>query len=192
MDNISDYFRVQKAWQRLMGVWLPINVSVPALHALTVGLRTLFQAFIFIVMSHLSVVFFVSFYVEAGTATFARISYCLSQTAIFAFAGFSVFYFYFQEPALQSLVDFVNSNFRFRSAKGVYSIIIILRRMQVFLILILHNFRPHVCDIATLVQSVLLVHDVVRFYLGIERTAMGILPILQGDPNAALGLVVSF
>lgn len=118
MNNITDYFRVQKAWQLLMGVWPPMNISQWPLRALAIGVRTAFQTLIFITMSHLAVVFFASFYLEAETASFARISYCLSQTVIFAFAGFSVFYFCIREPSIRNMVDCMNAKFRFRSAKG--------------------------------------------------------------------------
>lgn len=120
MKAIPDYFRTQRAWMLLTGVWPPITCSNWALRVAATAVRLVFQTFLFLVMLHVSVVFYVTFYLEVQTATFARIAYCLSQAVIFSFAAFSTFYFQFRAGACKQMVDYMNENFQFRSAKGVF------------------------------------------------------------------------
>lgn len=118
MESIPDYFRTQKAWMILTGVWPPITFASRPLRVLVTVARCIFQAFLFLVMAHVSLVFFVTFCLEVQTASFARIAYCLSQAVIFSFAAFSTFYFQFRAVACKRMVDFMNAHFHFRSAKG--------------------------------------------------------------------------
>lgn len=118
MESIPDYFRTQRAWMLLTGVWPPITSSNWAVRVAVTAVRLVFQSFLFLVMLHVAVVFYVTFYLEVQTATFARIAYCLSQAVIFSFAAFSTFYFQFRAGACKRMVDYMNENFQFRSAKG--------------------------------------------------------------------------
>lgn len=118
MNAIPDYFRTQRAWMLLTGVWPPITSRHWTLRVAVTVARLVFQTFLFLVMLHVAIVYLVAFYLEAPTASYARITYCLSQAVIFSFAAFSTFYFQFRADACKQMMDNMNGNFHFRSAKG--------------------------------------------------------------------------
>lgn len=116
-----DYFVTQRRWMLLIGIWPPITKPNVAQLLLSFAHR-LFQLFLFLVMSHFTVTFSVSFYLAKDSGSFARISYCLSQIIIYSFASFVVFYLNWQAAGIKAMIDFMNHHFRYRSAPGNFDI----------------------------------------------------------------------
>lgn len=115
---IADYFIAQKRFMPFIGVWPTITTNcVWARIVISVGQR-LVQLFVNFVMLHLAIMFCYTFYIEIDKSSFARISYLLSQAIIFIFSLFSLFYMQLRTDGIQRMMQHMNDNFLFRSAKG--------------------------------------------------------------------------
>lgn len=73
-------------------------------------------------MFHVALVFGWTFYLEIGAGSFARLSFALSQSIIFSFATFSLVYVNVMTNRITHMIENMNRNFKFRSAKGMFAL----------------------------------------------------------------------
>lgn len=115
---IDNHFSVQMTWIILSGVWREnFNFKyVPKLFTRIINWTV--KRLMFLIVFHIAILFSITLYLDIQKGVFAEITYSLSQAVIFHFISFIVLYFQLRENTIFKIVDFVNSNFRYRSAKG--------------------------------------------------------------------------
>lgn len=116
--RIDNHFTAQMAWIKLSGVWREeLNIKyVPKLVTRTINWSI--KRLLFLNILHVAIMFSITLYFDIQKGVFADITYSLSQAVIFHFIAFIILYFQLRENTVFKIVDFVNANFRYRSAKG--------------------------------------------------------------------------
>lgn len=118
MTEIKNYLSVQIKFIKILGVW-PKNISFKYIPRILVQpLDILYKLLTNFLMSTLAILFGLTFYKRLGIADFSELTYILSQFIIFAFVEMVLMYFQWKQKGCYCLAEFMNQNFRFRSAKG--------------------------------------------------------------------------
>lgn len=117
-SRIENHFRVQMTWIILSGVWREAFTFkyMPKLMARVINWTV--KRFMYFILLHIAILFSISLYFDIQKGVFVDITYSLSQAVIFHFVAFIMLYFQLRENTIFKIVDFVNANFRYRSAKG--------------------------------------------------------------------------
>lgn len=104
------------------GLW-PTNYEkyLPKLFANLSGpINIIFFVFVNFVALHLAILYTITLYHNLQTGTLDEISASFTQTVIYFFTWYVILYFEIYHKECASFVNFMNSNFRSRSAKGIY------------------------------------------------------------------------
>lgn len=117
--RIDDYFSAQMSLIVMIGVWREDFIFKYFPKILTRILNVIVKRAIYLITLHIAILFSITLYFDIQKGVFADITYSLSQTVIFHFNAFVILYFQLRENTIFNIVDFVNANFRFRSAKGM-------------------------------------------------------------------------
>lgn len=119
LPPIDDYFKTQRFLLLFIGVFPPTppNTGSGRVFFLKI-LRLLLQIMLVLIMLHVAIVFVITFYLEYGKESFARISFAFSQFIIFSFATFSLIFMMLSTKAIRQMMDEINVHFEYRSAKG--------------------------------------------------------------------------
>lgn len=117
--RIDDHFSAQMSLIVMIGVWREDFILKTFPYQLTRILNVLAKRLIYLITLHIAILFSITLYFDIQKGVFADITYSLSQTVIFHFNAFVILYFQLRENTIFNIVDFVNENFRFRSAKGI-------------------------------------------------------------------------
>lgn len=117
-----DFFFIHQKWIRFIGLYPPPDKQLQIKfipNALIGPLQWIYRHLVSLILLQCSVLFTISAYFDIQTGTFAEVAYSLSQTVLFSFATFVVFYFQLKSDAYYKIVNFINDNFKYRSAKGM-------------------------------------------------------------------------
>lgn len=116
--RIDDHFSAQMSLIVMIGVWREDFLFKNLPKMLTRLVNVIVKRLIYLITLHIAILFSITLYFDIQKGVFADITYSLSQTVIFHFNAFVILYFQLRENTIFNIVDFVNENFRFRSAKG--------------------------------------------------------------------------
>lgn len=116
--RIVDHFSAQMSLIVMIGVWREDFIFKNLPRNLTRIVNVIVKRLIYLITLHIAILFSITLYFDIQKGVFANITYSLSQTVIFHFNAFVILYFQLRENTIFNIVDFVNENFRFRSAKG--------------------------------------------------------------------------
>lgn len=114
----QNYLYVQSYWMKVIGVW-PKSMNIPWLpKALYRPFALFYKLLINCSLMHMTLLFYKEFTSSLGVGTFDEITDALTQSIIYSFASFSYLYFQIREDTYYRVTNYVNNNFKFRSAKG--------------------------------------------------------------------------
>lgn len=114
-----DFFWIHKKWIQSIGMWSPKVESNNGYFAFFIkALRLIYKLFVIIILLKMAALFTISTYFDIVNGSFAEISYSLSQTILSQFSFFVIFYFQFRTDTCFRMMNFINDNFKYRSAKG--------------------------------------------------------------------------
>lgn len=115
-----DFFRVQKKLFTYIGAFDGQSATTNK-HLSKSSIKCLqlfYNAVVLVLTIHMAILFTISAYFDILNGTFAEISYSVSQSVIYQFSSFVIFYFQYRSAACYHMVNYINDNFKYRSAKG--------------------------------------------------------------------------
>lgn len=116
--RIDDHFSAQMIWFPVMGVWRKNFTIKYVPEVLTRAVNWTLKRLIFLCMVHLAILFSLTAYINIQNNDLANTMYALSQAIIFIFISFTILYFQLREETVFKIIDYINGNFRYRSARG--------------------------------------------------------------------------
>lgn len=119
ITRIDNHFTTQMSWIILSGVWRKdFNIKYVPKVLIQIISWTI-KRLMFLILLHVAIMFSITLYFDIQEGVFVDITYSLSQSVIFHFIAYMILYFQLREETIFNIVDFVNTNFRYRSAKGI-------------------------------------------------------------------------
>lgn len=108
-----------------IGMWKQ-SLTLPRLpRILAIPIVWFINIFLKVFVFHTSILFCITAVREIQKGSFNEITGALSQTLIFTFGMFSVIYFKMFQDQSEQLVEFMNTNFKKRSAIGIVHLVLL-------------------------------------------------------------------
>lgn len=137
MHSIENYFFVQQWWIRVLGIAIPKSRKQCVFYAL-------YKTVLLMIMFQINCLFVATVYLDILSGSFESIAYSLPQMVIMMISTFYLAYFQANTAYLFELMEYMNANFQFRSAKGELignHYLVILCFIQLYYIQVSHMWR---------------------------------------------------
>lgn len=118
--KIENYFRVQTVNFVVVGIWFNVGKIFKISPRTTRILNWIYDIFILTLLSHILILYIITLKTKLGydEISFNEITDTISQINVYGFACFMHYYCRIRSKRHIELLNYVNQNFRFRSARG--------------------------------------------------------------------------
>lgn len=119
--KIENYFGVQTVNYFAVGIWFNVEKIFNISSRTARILNWIYDIFILTLLSHILILYIVTLKTKLGhdEISFNEITDAISQINVYGFACFMHYYCRIRSRRHIELLNYVNQNFRFRSAKGI-------------------------------------------------------------------------